>query len=75
MPKKFKKLALNSGIQTYQNLTNDVEVCVPSLFIILLAVMQIEILQIKHFFLYVFPHIVSAETILFWIWKSKGHST
>ena len=23
----------------------------------------------------VFPHIVSAETILFWIWKSKGHST
>ena len=23
----------------------------------------------------VFPHMVSAETILFWIWKSKGHST
>ena len=23
----------------------------------------------------VFPHIVSAETIVFWIWKSKGHST
>ena len=23
----------------------------------------------------VFPHIVSAETILFWIWKSKGHTT
>ena len=23
----------------------------------------------------VFPHIVSAETILFWIQKSKGHST
>ena len=23
----------------------------------------------------VFPHIVSAETILFWIWKPKGHST
>ena len=23
----------------------------------------------------VFPHIVSEETILFWIWKSKGHST
>ena len=22
-----------------------------------------------------FPHIVSAETILFLIWKSKGHST
>ena len=23
----------------------------------------------------VFPHIVSAEAIIFWIWKSKGHST
>ena len=23
----------------------------------------------------VFPYIVYAETILFWIWKSKGHST
>ena len=23
----------------------------------------------------VFPHIVSTDTILFWIWKSKGHST
>ena len=23
----------------------------------------------------VFPHIVSVETILFWIWKSKGRST
>ena len=23
----------------------------------------------------VFPHTVSAETILFWIWKSRGHST
>ena len=23
----------------------------------------------------VFPHIVHAETILFWIWKSIGHST
>ena len=22
-----------------------------------------------------FPYIVSAETILFWIWKSKGQST
>ena len=34
MPKN-KKLALNSGIQTYQILTNDDEVCIPS---ILLAV-------------------------------------
>ena len=23
----------------------------------------------------VFPHVVSAESILFWIWKSKGQST
>ena len=23
----------------------------------------------------VFPHIVSAETIIFWNWKSKGHNT
>ena len=22
-----------------------------------------------------FPHIVSTDTILFWIWKSEGHST
>ena len=22
-----------------------------------------------------FPHIVSEEIILFWIWKAKGHST
>ena len=37
MPKK-KKLALNSGIQTYQILTNDDEVSIPSLSSILLAV-------------------------------------
>ena len=24
--------------------------------------------------MHVFPHIVSAETILFWTWKIKGHS-
>ena len=36
--KKTKKLALNSGIQTYQILTNDDEVCIPSLSSILLAV-------------------------------------
>ena len=28
----------------------------------------------KRKYLTVFPHIVSAETILFWIWKSKGYS-
>ena len=38
MPKKNKKLALNSGIQTYQILTNDDEVCIPSLSSILLAI-------------------------------------
>ena len=29
----------------------------------------------KYFRDTVFAHIVSAETILFWIWRSKGHST
>ena len=38
MPKKNKKLALNSGIQTNQILTNDDEVCIPCLSSILLAV-------------------------------------
>ena len=33
-----KKLALNSGIQTYQISTNDGEVCIPSLSSNLLAV-------------------------------------
>ena len=33
-----KKLALNSGIKSYQILTNDDEVCIPSLSSILLAV-------------------------------------
>ena len=37
MPKN-KKLALNLGIQTYQILTNDDEVCIPSLSSILIAV-------------------------------------
>ena len=37
MPKN-KKLALKLGIQTYQILTNDDEVCIPSLSRILLAV-------------------------------------
>ena len=35
------KLALNLGIQTYQILTNDDEVCIPSLSSILLAVYKI----------------------------------
>ena len=33
-------MALNSGIQTYQILTNDDEVCIPSLSSILLAVLN-----------------------------------
>ena len=36
-----KKLALNSGLQTYQILTNDDEVCIPSLSSILLAVKKL----------------------------------
>ena len=40
MPKN-KKLALKLGIQTYQILTNDDEVCIPSLSSILLAVHKI----------------------------------
>ena len=36
--KKSKKLALKLGIQTYQILTKDDEVCIPSLFSIILAV-------------------------------------
>ena len=35
---KHKKLTLKLGIQTYQILTNDDEVCIPSLSNILLAV-------------------------------------
>ena len=32
--------------------------------------------QVKQvWFTTVFPHTISAETILFWIWKSKSHST
>ena len=37
---KNKKLALNSGIETNQILTNDDEVCIPRLSSILLAVLE-----------------------------------
>ena len=40
MPKK-KEMALNLGIQTYKILTNDDEVCIPSLSSILLAVRKL----------------------------------
>ena len=39
MPRKNKKLALDSGIQTNQVLTNDDEVCAPRLSCILLKFM------------------------------------
>ena len=38
MPNKSKKLALKSGIQAYKILTNDDEVCIPSLSSNLVAV-------------------------------------
>ena len=45
---KNKKLALKFGIQTYQILTNDDEVCIASLSSILLAVRRItNVLKIK----------------------------
>ena len=40
---KIEKLALNSGIQTNQILTNDDEVCIPRLSCILFAVTSIKI--------------------------------
>ena len=40
MRKRFKKMALNSGIQTNRILTHDSEVCIPRLSSILLAVPQ-----------------------------------
>ena len=42
MPKN-KKLALKLGILTYQILTNDDEVCIPSLSSILLAVLAMRL--------------------------------
>ena len=41
---KDQKLALNSGIQTCQILTNDDEICIPSLSSILLAVVGVMLL-------------------------------
>ena len=45
MPKQNRKLALNSGIQTNQILTNDDEVCIQRLSSILLAVGIFDILS------------------------------
>ena len=46
---KNKKLALELGIQTYQILTNDDEVCIPSLSSILLAVLFATFWQVVSF--------------------------
>jgi hypothetical protein len=40
---KDKKLALKLEIQTYQILTNDDELCIPSISIILLAVFETQL--------------------------------
>ena len=45
MPKN-KKWALRLGIQTYQILTNDDEVCIPSLSSIRLAVIKMKTIEI-----------------------------
>ena len=42
-----KKLALKLGILTYQILTNDDEVCIPSLSSIILAVTTVLLSQLK----------------------------
>ena len=34
-----------------------------------------QMIEIEYKAYAVFPHIVSAETIIFWIWKCKGHRT
>ena len=47
MPKNKKLQALKLGIQTYQILTNDDEVCIPSLSSILLAVRH-SIIELVH---------------------------
>ena len=50
-PYKSKKLRNSSGIQTYQILTNEDEVCIPSLSSILLAVWVLSIYFAPAFFL------------------------
>ena len=47
MPKKYERGFKNSGIKTYQILTNNDEVCIPSLFSILLAVRH-SIIELVH---------------------------
>ena len=47
MPKKYEIGFKNSGIQTYQILTNNDEVCIPSLSSILLAVRH-SIIELVH---------------------------
>ena len=58
MPKK-KKLALNSGIQTNQILTNDDEVCNPRLSNIFLAVVLMLMSNCQKLMEYSFSNFVS----------------
>ena len=48
---KNKKLVLKLGIQTYQTLTSDEKVCIPSLSSILLAVILFHMFPFSFFFL------------------------
>ena len=66
MPKNMT-LALKLGIQTYQILTNDDEVCIPSLSSILLAVAMMDIPNLSNFALtFYFLHIKQTRNFLFW---------
>ena len=60
------KLALKLGIQTYQILTNDDEVCIPRLSSIL-AVAMMDIPNLSNFALtFYFLHIKQTKNFLFW---------
>ena len=60
------KLALNSGIQTYQTLTNDDEVCIPSLSSILLAVTDDIADQNPIMYLYIFRFDIQIRVTKFY---------
>ena len=62
---KNKKLALDLGIQTYQILTNDDEVCIPSLSSILLAVKSHLDILYPFFSLFFFPIFFSEIEFFF----------
>jgi hypothetical protein len=58
-------LALNSGIQTYQILTNNDEVCIPSLSSILLAAYKIASLGVNDGWAIAHPGFGRIEDIAF----------